>query len=49
MKSDHARIPLICVGDESGDTYTFKDAGKVGVWTKADPVIYFYNLQIKPF
>ena len=25
---------------------TFKDAGKVGVWTKADSVIYFDDLQI---
>jgi hypothetical protein len=28
---------------------TFKDAGKVGVWTKADSVIYFDDLQVKPF
>ncbi len=28
---------------------TFKDAGKVGVWTKADSVIFFDNLQVKPF
>ena len=25
---------------------TFKDAGKVGVWTKADSVIYFDDLQV---
>jgi hypothetical protein len=25
---------------------TFKEAGKVGVWTKADSVIYFDDLQI---
>jgi hypothetical protein len=25
---------------------TFPDAGKVGVWTKADSVTYFDNLQI---
>lgn len=28
---------------------TFKDAGRVGVWTKADSVIYFDDLQVKPF
>ncbi len=28
---------------------TFKDAGKVGVWTKADSVIYFDDLQITVF
>jgi len=27
---------------------TFKDAGKVGLWTKADSVIYFDDLQITP-
>jgi hypothetical protein len=26
---------------------TFKDAGKVGLWTKADSVTYFDNLQIE--
>ncbi|HYK91144.1 MAG TPA: hypothetical protein VE398_20400 [Acidobacteriota bacterium] len=26
---------------------TFKEAGKVGVWTKADSVIYFDDLQVK--
>ena len=26
---------------------TFKDPGKVGVWTKADSVIYFDDLQVK--
>jgi hypothetical protein len=25
---------------------TFKDAGKVGLWTKADSVIYFDDLQV---
>jgi hypothetical protein len=25
---------------------TFKDAGKIGVWTKADSVIYFDNLSV---
>jgi hypothetical protein len=25
---------------------TFKDAGKIGLWTKADSVIYFDDLQI---
>ena len=25
---------------------TFKEAGKIGLWTKADPVIYFDNLQV---
>jgi hypothetical protein len=28
---------------------TFKEAGKVGVWTKADSVIYFDDLQVKAF
>lgn len=28
---------------------TFKDAGKVGVWTKADSVIYFDDLRITVF
>jgi hypothetical protein len=27
---------------------TFKDAGKVGVWTKADSVTYFDALSVKP-
>jgi hypothetical protein len=26
---------------------TFKDAGKVGLWTKADSVIYFDGLRIE--
>lgn len=26
---------------------TFKDAGKIGLWTKADSVIYFDDLQVK--
>ncbi len=25
---------------------TFKDAGKVGLWTKADSVTYFDNLKV---
>ena len=28
--------------------HTFKDAGKVGVWTKADSVTYFDNLRVEP-
>ena len=32
--------------DAKGDT--FKDAGKVGVWTKADSVTYFDALSVKP-
>ncbi len=28
---------------------TFKEPGKVGVWTKADSVIYFDDLQVKVF
>jgi hypothetical protein len=28
---------------------TFKEAGKVGVWTKADSVTYFDDLQVKVF
>jgi hypothetical protein len=31
---------------EANDT-TFKDAGKVGLWTKADSVTYFDNLSIR--
>jgi hypothetical protein len=31
---------------EAGDT-AFKDAGKVGFWTKADSVTYFDDLRIK--
>jgi hypothetical protein len=27
---------------------TFRDAGKVGVWTKADSVTYFAALTVKP-
>jgi hypothetical protein len=27
---------------------TFKDAGKVGVWTKADSVTYFGSLVVTP-
>jgi hypothetical protein len=27
---------------------TFRDAGKVGVWTKADSVTYFDAFSIKP-
>jgi hypothetical protein len=30
-----------------GKDETFKDAGKVGLWTKADSVIYFDDLEIK--
>jgi hypothetical protein len=30
------------------DDDTFKDAGKVGLWTKADSVTYFDDLTIKP-
>jgi hypothetical protein len=29
------------------DDATFKDAGKVGLWTKADSVTYFDDLRVK--
>ena len=29
------------------DDITFKDAGKVGLWTKADSVTYFDDLRVK--
>jgi hypothetical protein len=35
--------PIIDAKDD-----TFKDAGKVGVWTKADSVTYFDALSVKP-
>jgi hypothetical protein len=28
---------------------TFRDAGKVGLWTKADSVTRFDDLRIQPF
>jgi hypothetical protein len=30
------------------DDVTFKDAGKVGLWTEADSVTSFDNLTIRP-
>ncbi len=36
--------PIIDATDD-----TFKDAGKVGVWTKADSVTYFDALTATPF
>ncbi len=27
---------------------TFADAGKVGVWTKADSIIFFDDLTVQP-
>ncbi len=37
------RTPVIDAKDD-----TFKDAGKVGLWTKADSVTYFDALSVKP-
>jgi len=38
--SRHQRSLAINDGDD-----TFKDAGKVGLWTKADSVTYFDDLK----
>ena len=49
VKGNHFQIyfddkPLFEADDD-----TFKDAGKVGLWTKADSVTYFDNLKIESF
>jgi len=38
-------VPLPCVLDANYDT--FKDAGRVGLWTKADSVIEFDDLTVE--
>ncbi len=47
-RGDHLQVfwegkPIIDARDD-----TFRDAGKVGVWTKADSVTYFDALTVKP-
>lgn len=46
-KADHIQCylngkPLLAVKDD-----TFKEAGKIGLWTKADAVTYFDDLQVR--
>jgi hypothetical protein len=47
VKGTHLRVllndALLCQADDA----TFKNAGKVGLWTKADSVTYFDDLRVK--
>jgi hypothetical protein len=42
---------IVAFGDKwfEADDSTFQDAGKVGLWTKADSVTYFDNLKIESY
>ena len=48
MAGDH--IQVFFDGDKVIDARdaTFKDAGKFGVWTKADSIVYFDDLAATP-
>jgi hypothetical protein len=50
-------LKVVCIGNQITCSYdgkqliqasdnTFKDAGKIGVWTKADSVTYFDDLSV---
>jgi hypothetical protein len=47
MKGIHFRVRLNDTLLFEADDGTFKDAGKVGLWTKADSVTYFDDLHVK--
>jgi hypothetical protein len=48
VKGTHFRVRLNDALLFEADDATFKDAGKVGLWTKADGVTYFDDLMIRP-
>jgi hypothetical protein len=47
VKGTHFRVFLNDGLLFEADDATFKDAGKVGLWTKADSVTYFDELRVK--
>jgi len=47
VKGPHFQVSLDDKLLFEADDDTFKDAGKVGLWTKADSVTYFDNLTIE--
>ena len=47
IKGTHFRVLLNDTLLFEADDATFKQAGKIGLWTKADSVTYFDNLQVK--
>jgi hypothetical protein len=47
VKGPHFRVSLNDNLLFEADDRTFRDAGKVGLWTKADSVTYFDDLTVK--
>ena len=47
IKGTHFRVLLNDTLLFEADDATFKNAGRVGLWTKADSVTYFDNLGVK--
>ena len=47
VKGTHSRVFLNDILLFEADDRTFRDAGKVGLWTKADSVTYFDDLTVK--
>jgi hypothetical protein len=47
VKGTHFRVHLNDTLPFEADDRTFTDAGKVGLWTKADSVTYFDDLTVK--
>ena len=47
VRGAHFRVFLNHTLLFAADDATFKEAGKVGLWTKADSVTYFDNLTVK--
>ena len=49
MKGKHFQVFFDDKLRFEADDDTFKDAGKVGLWTKADSVTYFDDLKIERY
>ena len=47
LKGTHFRVFLNNMLLFEADDPTFKDAGKIGLWTKADSVTYFDDASVK--
>jgi len=48
MRGDHVEIFWDGAKVIDARDATFPDAGKIGVWTKADSVTYFDDVTVKP-
>ena len=48
VKGTHFRVRLNDTPLFEADDRSFRDAGKVGLWTKADSVTYFDDLTVRP-